>query len=244
MMVLDVLSDDFLTLWVSCHCWFLVATESTWTAGAMLERILSRLNGGTTNSRAAFQREIIFCKYICILDVHGRTQPGGATLLRRVLDRALLEFPNNSTLLAVQANLSVPIGRDTKIFQTEQLLGNIVRAISLEHRVKLQEIAEGSTSQKCSPRILAAYEKLVGHFESRHCPIIWRLYLRYVGSRGTPDKIKSIFYKALEDCPWVRSLYLQGASLLPEELGNIQDLIVEKELRLHVAPEELEILRK
>lgn len=31
--------------------------------------------------------------------------------------------------------------------------------------------------------------------------------------------------------------------VLPTQLAQIQDLLVEKELRLHVTPEELEILR-
>jgi hypothetical protein len=91
--------------------------------------------------------------------------------------------------------------------------------------------------------VVSQYERVLSNFEFRHCPLLWQLYLRYVGFKASPEATRVVFYKALEDCPWVKALYMQGARLLPEELGNIQDLVVEKELRLHIAPEELELLK-
>jgi hypothetical protein len=41
----------------------------------------------------------------------------------------------------------------------------------------------------------------------------------------------------------IQALYIDAAKLIPEELPQVQDLIIEKELRLHVTPEELDILR-
>jgi hypothetical protein len=41
----------------------------------------------------------------------------------------------------------------------------------------------------------------------------------------------------------IQALYIDAAKFIPEELPQIQDLIIEKELRLHVTPEELDILR-
>lgn len=40
-----------------------------------------------------------------------------------------------------------------------------------------------------------------------------------------------------------QALYLDGTILVPQELAHIQDLIIEKQLRIHAMPEELEILR-
>jgi hypothetical protein len=40
-----------------------------------------------------------------------------------------------------------------------------------------------------------------------------------------------------------QALYIDAAKHIPEELSQVQDLIIEKELRLHVTPEELDILR-
>lgn len=40
-----------------------------------------------------------------------------------------------------------------------------------------------------------------------------------------------------------QALYIDAAIYIPAELPQIQDLIIEKQLRLHVTPEELDVLR-
>lgn len=40
-----------------------------------------------------------------------------------------------------------------------------------------------------------------------------------------------------------QALYLDGSVYVPQELSHIQDLIIEKQLRIYALPEELEILR-
>lgn len=46
-----------------------------------------------------------------------------------------------------------------------------------------------------------------------------------------------------EKCNHFQALYIDAAKHAPQELQQVQDLIIEKELRLHVTPEELDILR-
>lgn len=41
----------------------------------------------------------------------------------------------------------------------------------------------------------------------------------------------------------IQALYLDGSVYVPQELSHIQDLIIEKQLRIYALPEELEILR-
>lgn len=41
----------------------------------------------------------------------------------------------------------------------------------------------------------------------------------------------------------LQALYIDAAIYIPAELAQIQDLIIEKQLRLHVTPEELDVLR-
>lgn len=41
----------------------------------------------------------------------------------------------------------------------------------------------------------------------------------------------------------LQALYLDGTICVPQELAHIQDLIIEKQLRIYAMPEELEILR-
>uniref|UniRef100_A0A1A9UGE2 Protein NRDE2 homolog n=1 Tax=Glossina austeni TaxID=7395 RepID=A0A1A9UGE2_GLOAU len=55
---------------------------------------------------------------------------------------------------------------------------------------------------------------------------------------------KKCLLTALDECPWSKALYLDGATYVPQELSNLQDLIIEKQLRIYALPEELEILRE
>lgn len=41
----------------------------------------------------------------------------------------------------------------------------------------------------------------------------------------------------------LQALYLDGTVYVPQELAHLQDLMIEKHLRLFAMPEELEILR-
>jgi len=39
---------------------------------------------------------------------------------------------------------------------------------------------------------------------TKRCPLIWRLYLRFLYNRGTEDTWRTAFYRAVEECPWVK----------------------------------------
>jgi hypothetical protein len=74
--------------------------------------------------------------------------------------------------------------------------------------------------------------------------LIWRLYLRALfDDRDSLSKCKNALYSGLEVCPWFKCLYLDAAFFTPELLGEMMDIIIEKNLRIHALPEELAILR-
>ncbi|XP_046388854.1 uncharacterized protein LOC124157850 isoform X2 [Ischnura elegans] len=93
-------------------------------------------------------------------------------------------------------------------------------------------------------RLRNVFRRLVADSGTKSCPLLWRLYLRFVGGVEGPSTCKGVVYRGLQECPWVKAFYLDAARLLPEENTQIQDLITEREIRLHVSPEELEILRE
>jgi hypothetical protein len=39
---------------------------------------------------------------------------------------------------------------------------------------------------------------------TKRCPLIWRLYLRFLYDHGTEDAWRTAFYRAVEECPWVK----------------------------------------
>jgi hypothetical protein len=74
--------------------------------------------------------------------------------------------------------------------------------------------------------------------------LIWRLYLRALfDDRDSLSKCKNTLYSGLEVCPWYKCLYLDAAFFTPELFGEMLDIIIEKNLRIHALPEELAILR-
>ncbi|KAL9911004.1 nuclear exosome regulator NRDE2 [Glossina fuscipes fuscipes] len=75
--------------------------------------------------------------------------------------------------------------------------------------------------------------------------LFWRCYLRCLSDQSTSfETSKKCLLTALDECPWSKALYLDGATYVPQELSNLQDLIIEKQLRIYALPEELEILRE
>ncbi|XP_036341492.1 LOW QUALITY PROTEIN: nuclear exosome regulator NRDE2-like [Rhagoletis pomonella] len=74
--------------------------------------------------------------------------------------------------------------------------------------------------------------------------LFWRLYIRFLSDQCTDfETSKRCLLTALDECPWSKALYLDGATYVPQELTHLQDLIIEKQLRIYALPEELEILR-
>ncbi|XP_075160790.1 nuclear exosome regulator NRDE2 [Haematobia irritans] len=79
----------------------------------------------------------------------------------------------------------------------------------------------------------------------RRNSLFWRCYLRCLSDQSCSfDLSKQCLLTALDECPWSKALYLDGATYVPQELSHLQDLIIEKQLRIYALPEELEILRQ
>ncbi|XP_029453641.1 protein NRDE2 homolog isoform X2 [Rhinatrema bivittatum] len=91
-------------------------------------------------------------------------------------------------------------------------------------------------------RIKALFEHAVRSQQGAHCPLLWRMYLHFMVSSGEKEGGKGLFYKALQSCPWAKVLYMDAIDYFPDQLQEILDLMVEKELRVRVPLEELELL--
>lgn len=80
--------------------------------------------------------------------------------------------------------------------------------------------------------------------ETQHCPLIWRFFMLLLREQNLSQaKGEEAYHESLAQCPWARSIYIDAAEVAPQVLTQIQDVIREKDLRMHVTPEELDILR-
>ncbi|XP_061319771.1 nuclear exosome regulator NRDE2 isoform X1 [Pezoporus flaviventris] len=91
-------------------------------------------------------------------------------------------------------------------------------------------------------RIVALFEHAVQSENGTHCPLLWRMYLNFLVSVGKKEESKGLFYKALQNCPWAKVLYMDAVEYFPDDLQETLDLMTEKELRVRLPMEELDLL--
>lgn len=78
----------------------------------------------------------------------------------------------------------------------------------------------------------------------RRNSLYWRCYLRSLSNERTSfERSKACLLMALDECPWDKALYMDGATYVPQEVANLQDVMTEKQLRIYAIPEELNVLR-
>nr|XP_023684514.1 protein NRDE2 homolog [Paramormyrops kingsleyae] len=91
-------------------------------------------------------------------------------------------------------------------------------------------------------RIRALFESAAASEHGARCPLLWKMYLHFLVSEREMERGRGIFYKALQYVPWVKSLYMDAVLLFPDNVQEFLDLMQEKELRLRVPMEEVDIL--
>lgn len=107
--------------------------------------------------------------------------------------------------------------------------------------------------------VRAAFEKAVGDQNSssssrtstgRGSISLWKLYILFELSRSELIRAKSVFYRAMRACPWSKDILMLAFTQLCEdiaarkgesgkgmsfhELRHVYNVLVEKELRIHI----------
>ncbi|MGH0161600.1 UNVERIFIED_CONTAM: hypothetical protein FKN15_078503 [Acipenser sinensis] len=113
---------------------------------------------------------------------------------------------------------------------------------SVQSRVDIGGVYSTIPESGLSNRIRVLFEHAVQSDNGAHCPLLWRMYLHFLVSQGNRERSRGAFYKALQDCPWVKGLYMDAIEYFPDHMQEIMDLMTEKELRVRVPLEELDIL--
>ncbi|CAG9815549.1 unnamed protein product [Phaedon cochleariae] len=180
-------------------------------------------------------------------------------LLDDVLYTAIENYPNNVFILSIlEREQSIGNALGPRWWKMQNMLLSSGRALSSlfaivivnQHILNLREtVCDTITGDKydinssLKNKMLSLFKKVTSGVTTRKCGLVWRLYLQFVYTYFSPELCRNVYYSAVEECPWLKSLYIDAAIYIPAELSQIQDLIIEKQLRLHVTPEELDILR-
>ncbi|KAK5650391.1 hypothetical protein RI129_001420 [Pyrocoelia pectoralis] len=256
LMSVDHFLPNFFTDWIICNGWFLYLTSGAITCGTFLEDILNKIEGAT------WQKEIVFEFYVAVLFKNCVENPGAGMfkLLDDALHRAIEIFPNNLFLLSVLAKeLTLNCSMGQTWWKVNRLLmktGHAIPTLFLiimgnQHSHEIREkwidtITGRQMTEDPSQvhRMISLFRRLTSsEMCTRRCGLAWRLYLQYLHAHFDLSVCRNAYYTAVEQCPWLKALYIDAAIYIPAELAQIQDLLIEKQLRLHITPEELDILR-
>lgn len=165
-------------------------------------------------------------------------------VLRGVVERGLDLYPGNATLLTLfvanEAQSRVA-GRIRERFSKQIRRKECPIAVFLFAIYAELSQAHGASVH----RVRATFEAAATHVVARRCPLLWRMYLEFERAQPTPaapELARAVFYRAIQNCPGVKSIYLDGPSRVPSLFQEAVDILQEKELHLRTPLEEVELI--
>ncbi|XP_059622663.1 nuclear exosome regulator NRDE2 [Phlebotomus argentipes] len=227
---------DYLENLIKANVYALFLVKTSEEALALIHSLRRRFC--EKNARHSFLRETLFeveAKLDTLRGHSGRFESVSA---------ALKHFPANiflhKCLISVHSTPWYRLKSALVKCDTPQAILSLVVAARTRHAAQEDEIMRRSQQL----RVLTALRAITGDGKLRKCPLMWRLHLRSAYElEATLHQCRNVLFSALDECPWSKSLYLDGGVYVPHELTQLQDLIIEKQLRIYALPEELEILR-
>uniref|UniRef100_A0A8B9WTE1 Nuclear exosome regulator NRDE2 n=1 Tax=Bos mutus grunniens TaxID=30521 RepID=A0A8B9WTE1_BOSMU len=244
-----------------CFMLFQYLTVGVDAAGRVHEQVLAGLRGSVSTEAAGLEGalEAVTLMHTSLLRFHGRLAAHPLAPLREALSEALRLYPGNQLLWRAYVRIqskSHSASRTRRFFhaitRSAKLLEPWLFAIEAERmrkrlvdavqRVDGREVHATLPETGLTHRIRALFESAVRSDHGSQCPLLWRMYLNFLVSLGNKERSKGVFYKALQNCPWAKALYMDAIEYFPDEMQEVVDLMTEKELRVRLPLEELELL--
>ncbi|XP_037343086.2 nuclear exosome regulator NRDE2 [Pungitius pungitius] len=211
-------------------------------------------------NRLASECEALAVQQVALLRYHNSVSVFPLATLRQTLTSALAAWPTSARLWSIYIqveNRYHSAGRARRFFHSvtrdnSSVVPRLFAIVAEQQRKQLVDAAQRSCGHDAalpilpenglSNRIRGLFENAIATEMGSHCPLLWRMYMYFLVSEGKVDKATGIFYKALQNIPWAKGLYMDAVKLFPEHLQEFVDLMTEKELRLRLPLEELDIL--
>ncbi|XP_068539072.1 nuclear exosome regulator NRDE2 isoform X2 [Anas acuta] len=217
----------------------------------------SGMNSGVQNLPTAL--EAVTLLHTNLLMFHMKISVYPLNPLREALTEALRRYPSNQSLWRSYIQVQ---GKSHSASKARRFFDGVTRSTSslepwlfaiqaeqmrkklTEHvqRADVGEIYYTIPETGLTNRIIALFEHATQSENGTHCPLLWRMYLNFLVSVGKKEKSKGLFYKAIQNCPWTKVLYMDAIEYFPDQLQETLDLMTEKELRVRVPMEELDLL--
>ncbi|XP_038530379.1 nuclear exosome regulator NRDE2 [Canis lupus familiaris] len=255
---------------VKCFMLFQYLTVGIDAAVRVCEQVYAKLKGSTSSGGSSPEDagsaqspssvlEAVMLMHTSLLRFHMKVSVYPLAPLRQALSEALQLYPGNQVLwrsyVQIQSKSHTAsktrrffdaITRSTKplepwlfAIEAEKMRKTLVESVQ---RVDGRDVHTTIPETGLTHRIKALFENALRSDSGSQCPLLWRMYLNFLVSSGNRERSKGVFYKALQSCPWAKVLYLDAVQHFPEEMQEILDLMTEKELRVRLPMEELELL--
>uniref|UniRef100_A0A0A9XLV0 Uncharacterized protein n=1 Tax=Lygus hesperus TaxID=30085 RepID=A0A0A9XLV0_LYGHE len=223
--------------WLACHGWFTFILHGCLPKFLDEDLISTR---GPVFSEGLLQLRI---------DILGQMRDlGGSTFdhgdFVDLVTSACSRYPNNTSILHTLSTVKCHGLKWSKICSYLVLSGSQIAIMFLALLSKIRLFTGDAKNTGAVNKMFSILTTCTKYKELERCPMLRRLILQYVSCTLDENIVEKEYHKAVEKCPWVKMLFYEAANQLPKLLADVQDLLTEKELRIHVTPEELEILRE
>ncbi|KOX69727.1 hypothetical protein WN51_05011 [Melipona quadrifasciata] len=190
--------------------------------------------------------ELLRESQIALLQLHNKLIQHENSLKSELNDMLDL-YPNNffalSTFACIESEL--PLWKSNSRVTKLPLWKAFAMCLASRKRIRiLHELKDYVSMNAAINKLLYFHQTLARMPTIKNCPLLWRLYMLLLREYNLCEKKgEEVYHESVALCPWARSIYIDAAEVAPQLLTQVQDVIREKELRMHVTPEELDVLR-
>ncbi|KAK3713719.1 hypothetical protein QZH41_020706, partial [Actinostola sp. cb2023] len=250
---------------IVCCALFAYVSSGIQAAVAVYEQVLSSLSSPDDS----LHHEHLWTSYFCLLKMHTKQETMSLRTVKQAIHRAISIFPNNPFFLdyyhqvELKSNLTgevrrffdhlthsatTPIPWIYAIHYEDMRAKATLSAIDCsDYRVSAGDgqsagLVTSLPTTGISHRQRALFDRATSSVAGRQCIGLWRMYMEFELNQGNQEQAKAVFYQALQNCAWAKTLYLDAIKAFPDDLQNTVDMMEEKELRVRTPLEEIDIL--
>ncbi|KAJ3012516.1 hypothetical protein HKX48_006248 [Thoreauomyces humboldtii] len=222
---------------LSCYGLLEYLAQGWKDAQRIYEQVLDSLRA--RDSSPTVLEEVVFEEYIRLLFQHARS---GATfkpgLMRDIAERGLARFPCNILILTMYGWNEARTKMDNRVrrlldLQLSKSPSHILWTFAIWAELHQRQVYNVNLVRSLFERALACPS-------SKHSVSLWYLYIQFEQREGDLGKVKTLFFRAIQECPW--KLYMLPfhrirAAFDDDEVKDIVNLMEEKELRVRTTLE-------
>ena len=208
------------------------------------------INNRTRFPSTSFAHELLNQSFARLLYYHATHVPAfKPAVIRESLAASIALFPHNTIFLAIYTWNETRFRIDDRV---RTIIRDVILKSPMDDRRKegrdniiphffsvYTELDRSLVLGSNINTVRNAFERAVNSPAGANCAALWRLYAEFEQTRGEQKTARTVWWRGVQACPWVKALWMMGFQELRDEmqideLKGLYEMMVEKELRLHV----------